>query len=521
MNSPVALALMMKAKAVFEKAGTFLSCPLGLSFNKQTLRLIVGTDVSRERIQCLSEFSRLVNLLPAGSDWPPTEEHYLWDVWRDILDSAQLGMATRTAEEETKYQEAFEYLHCVTADGSWEDTAQVIAYKQYKDAWYTAQQDYLYKKIDAQNLSDSEKTKWEQVDEPALRDTIAELELAWTTNGFRHEVDEARRIEGILADKSPVVTWTNWQKQFQPDIDVQTDLDNSRFVATGYAPSNAMDALEWQQFKLSLPEVKLLVTTAPSDLRSRLVPDEAADLEVESLSFEYTSVGITRPWFVADVFTSRFWKFYDSTKALSDGCDPPRGLCPAYVTGLVFARNLMVRPRAQSSSNPAVFETLRQRPLFVGCFPIHRVPSDSPSPAILRDGPPQSTQSVRFLFPRKQGSPVAPVALRVPASRTSTAVLEDRGVPADISRVQGRLMRLQNAGFKRPPVEQIAAVRRLVGGSKVIREAPAQMSPEPSGSLHSVSEPSISPTEDQSIYILAFICKRVPKCPDPDPNLKW
>lgn len=41
-------------------------------------------------------------------------------------------------------------------------------------------------------------------------------------------------------------------------------------------------------------------------------------------------------WFTSDVFRARFWRFGDTSRALSDGKAPPKGSCPAYVTVVVF-----------------------------------------------------------------------------------------------------------------------------------------------------------------------------------------
>jgi hypothetical protein len=63
------------------------------------------------------------------------------------------------------------------------------------------------------------------------------------------------------------------------------------------------------------------------------------------------------------------------------------------------------------------------------------------------------------------------------------------------------MTRLRGSAFKvRPPIGGIAP--------------PARAIPVPP------SPPSAIPPAKE-ISILAFICKRLPKCPDPDPGLSW
>ena len=50
--------------------------------------------------------------------------------------------------------------------------------------------------------------------------------------------------------------------------------------------------------------------------------------------------------------TSRIWRSSDPDLILSDGVAPPTGCCPAYVSAVVFIRNLKVTPRAAVAVDP-------------------------------------------------------------------------------------------------------------------------------------------------------------------------
>lgn len=133
MDSPVALALMTKAKAIFERPDTFLSFPLCLAYTTDELSLVTDTEISPEQIRSLSEFSRLVNLIPGGTEWPPTEEHYLWDIYQDILDTAKLGYFARTPEEQRDYEKALSLL--LTAYGKTLQRLQLTTSTKMPGIW--------------------------------------------------------------------------------------------------------------------------------------------------------------------------------------------------------------------------------------------------------------------------------------------------------------------------------------------------------------------------------------------------
>jgi hypothetical protein len=131
---------------------------------------------------------------------------------------AELATSLRTPVEERTYRAAFRFLHRVRPDGSWEDTAAVKAYKQHQDAWLAAQQDYTSGKIHAELSNDpAVQQQWRQVDEPKLRERVVKAESDWQANGFRTTAEQARWNEAVLGAKSPVKTWSEWSKRFNPD----------------------------------------------------------------------------------------------------------------------------------------------------------------------------------------------------------------------------------------------------------------------------------------------------------------
>jgi len=160
MDSAVQLALMTKAKKEFGAEDTFLSFPVSpLPHTKRQLDFFAQQDATalRQSLQNLQAFSTLVNLIPSDEAWLPTETRFLWDVYEQMLKEAQFASSTRTPEEEAEYQRALAYLRLAGDGGVWEESAPVKAYRQHKDAYVLAQQNYLAAKSTAECGTDAER----------------------------------------------------------------------------------------------------------------------------------------------------------------------------------------------------------------------------------------------------------------------------------------------------------------------------------------------------------------------------
>jgi hypothetical protein len=507
MDSPVALALMAKAQAVFGSENFFLSFPVvPQPFTKEKLSFIAGGTVSAESLTGIAEFTRLVNLEPGKPVWLPTGDTYLWDAYGDVLKSAQLALSIRTAEEEVSYQAALKYLHIVHVDGTWEDTPQVKVYKQYRDASLALQQDYNNRKISADLSTDPAiKQKWQNVDEPALKAQIQKLLNDWTTDGYKAQIEDAESTFARLGAKSSQQTWEQWQSQLNPQIDTFTDTSGQSVFITGFSPSDILDEPTWQRFTLSGDEVATLVSQAPDELKKRLAPD-AVNLDIDMLSLEYTSVYLTRPWLQPGVFDARFWRFNDGTPPLSDGKTQPSGRFPAYVVSVVFARNIEVRLKAQSSTNTAAVPHLKKGVSF-GVFKLSPSPvlTDAlKQPVFHTDPPPPEVEPTGVETTIPTG-----VKTTIPTGVETTI---PTGVETTITAANFSSAEIENE-ISSALLTQSDRVSTVLKSSDYLRFPPTQWGqPPPTPSTDVL---------DNSIYIMTFICKALPLCPNPDLTLQW
>lgn len=477
MQAAIALALMTKAQKTFGRNTTMLSFPLApIVFSKQQLEKVAVGDVSDP--ETLSEFSRLVGLIPSGRIWPPDEQNYLWNVYDDILDKAVLANADLSDADKAIQAQAIKQLYDIDADGRRQDSAAHISYKQYRDAWFVAQEASKKAEIEAHLSDDPELLmNWQRISEPKLRREIEALESEWSLKGHRQQIDQAKARLSSLNASSPNTAWAEWNTRFNPDLDGVTDIHGNHAMRASFTPVNAMDDASWQVFNLDAKEIKALRQQAPEELKSRLEDDQAG-AKFQRLSFEHCSVGITRSWFDEQVLKSRFWHLADTTRVISDGHPEPSGECPYYVAGLVFVRNLEVTmTRSSSAASP---RNGGARPLKIGFVDL------TVKPAAAAHGK---------------------VTLR--ATRPSERPASRRGIAGAI-KLKARSHR------QRPKVRDNRRPRPIPPQRSKPRRALPKKLKKAIKTHHSTTK-----SNPNDVYMMALICKRVERCPNPDITLDW
>jgi hypothetical protein len=531
MEATTQLALMAKAKIVFGGEGRFLSFPLSqLQFTRQQLDFMADLNISN-----LIEFTSLVNQIPTGEVWLAGGEHNLDDVYQEILEQGIVAESTRTAEEEAEYQSVCIYLQSTPG----QDSVEFKTYKQYKDLYITASQSYATAQATAESSADPiVKQKWEEVDKSAFRGEIIECEKAWVVEGYKNQVDNAINKKISLGAKFPSKTWDEWKSRIIRDIDTATDAKNLQEVyPASFSPTNALDEASWQPFTITGDEVRKLISEgAPGEMLSRLsfgLGD--VDPSIDSLSFEFSSATIIRPWLKKEAFETRFWKFSDPSKVLSDGAMPASGICPAYVTAVVFARNLKITKSSSSSPPPPIspnpinwnlIDKVKRKVQKVGTqiqtpisdlhFPIMKMVMNKETAPTSETLQTNTLMSAEF---------IQPIALERASQPEKLSVVENvQSTRAMVSRMAEAVVNHEDTSFEMANTTAVhvsteistvpAAQFRMLEGESFSRiiDAPTMISRRLISS---------SPEVDENIYILAFICKSLPKCPNPDPALQW
>jgi hypothetical protein len=492
MDALAHLALMMKTKLVFEGPGTFMSFPALSPVSYTTDQLAFGAFDSPavpERL-IYSEFARLVNALPAGTIFD-MGDRFLWDIYGNILQTAILAEGQTTAEEDAAYQQATAFLAGKDASGLPVASPQLLAYQQLRDIWFQAVQNYKSQQSTAAAATDAAvHAQWKSVDEPRLRALVEQAHTDWEAKGFKGAIEQAQQVRQAYAARSPQLIWQTWSSSFNPDLDLQTDPNQQPFAPTSFAPADVFGQ-EWPTFRITRAEISQLVAQAPKELKDIFVP-EGSQSTVDQLSFEYRSVSLVRPWFRREVFDARCWRLPAGSPALSDGAEPPQGAWPSYIAAMVFVRNIQVTMHADQAVTPPPMRML-------------------PALQFVLNPHPDGKTAMRL-------APVA--AISRPAPDVKAAIFTP--VQSNIV-MQGAILRPAPATVVVRPGPKLGRMRVVDHRVPVPQAGLPPPSPAPHTSVPATppSPPVLAADPRKDISVLAFICKRLPKAPNPDENLSW
>jgi hypothetical protein len=494
MDALAQLALMSKAKLVFENAGTFLSFPVleSFTYNANDLNFDSASMTNAQHL-VLSEFSRLVNSRPTGTIFQMEADVYLWEVYKQLLDTAIIARG-KASTDDPAFQEAVKLLTTVDAHGLVTDSVAMTTYKQYRDASINATEDYKAQQSTAEFSNDpAVQNQWVTVDEPRLRAIKEQADEDWRLRGLKNEIERAQQIQQAHAANSPQTTWDQWSALFDPSIDVQTDSNTQQFALASYAPQGIFHQ-DWTTFSLTRNEITQLADQAPQELRD-IFAIQGSISRVETLSFEFRSVAVTRPWFRPALFEARFWNLPDGSQPLSDGANPPQGAWPAYTAALVLVRNLSLTLRGEPAGQTGPTEPVRAASILMIDSAVLRSRMIRTAPIFARPAP----QPPAMITARSVN---VPGAIRMTAMRANPVM-----APA--------------AAITARPANTIMLARLSANAFTTLRAEPApQPQPPPPQPPPATPNTTIQGSRDE-ISILAFICKRIPRSPNPDPTLTW
>lgn len=547
MESRISLALANKLRLLFEQNDKFLTYPQGVGFDYRYLSFMKDLAQSGlsalEQLNNKADFARLLNLGVSDSPiYAPDPARFLWNTVRDVLIDADYAESGLSAAEERQLADAIAYLTDEVTDGEGTTTtvysAAVRKYYEYKTVWEAAEMTYLDEKITVESTTGPEgerlKQAWASYREKQLRDAKDKALQDWKTLGFKLAVENNQAIQRALEPRK----FLNLDGQvYLSDIELSRISDTNSvaidFCTTFFSPHDVFDpTTPWTKISLTKEEVDTLVASAPADLKA-MFPAGAADEGLVSIALEYNNVVVIRPWFHPEFFESRCWQLADH-RVVSDGATPRQGSIPAYVTSMVVIRNLSITRKASAQGQPVALPIIDPRALRELAF--RKAPTLDTSKLRLQSG---AALRDRAVMSRAQTPSVASGAgatARAAAVTKSAAVMKGaaamKGVaamkgaamtkgPAEISRstALGDRAAMLDVLSRMQPSQRTQFIRAKYSGTTIesppVYVPPRQAeTPPPSGT---VTEPYTFP----GVAVLAFVCKRVPKAPNPDVGLNW
>ncbi|HCN54273.1 MAG TPA: hypothetical protein DIS88_10935, partial [Prevotella sp.] len=236
MEAKAYLAVFAKIQKIYEDtgAGKFLAFPLNniYSFTPKNLSPLLGNGSADAALSLekTAEFSRIINTPVKGMFFPSAgHETYLWDLYDEILATADIAESNKSESEHKEYKKACEFLF---VKDEWEhrtNSESYNAYCDYKDRFYALTEELI-------NLRTNNSTP---INDSKLKQKKAEIDLLeaeWSSRGNRAKVELYLSIVKNFETSCPSVSWKEIKSGFDKDISLQRSLSNSDFAPTYLYP---------------------------------------------------------------------------------------------------------------------------------------------------------------------------------------------------------------------------------------------------------------------------------------------
>ena len=528
MQSNIEVALAVKLQKLFAaEDDKFLSFPMGMGFQDDELTFMeddrgATAEQLQQRNLARAQFARLMNVVPEDQVVAaPDASRFLWDEYKGVLENAELAESILTDNEEKQLKQAEDFLtDVVEHDGEsipvYSDA--VKKYYHYKTLSDEVDQLYLDEKITVETSNDGDlQRKWAEFRDAELRQLKEKALNDWINLGFKYDVEKYQEIKSRLSQKTPGLYRQTYLEDFLACNETLDINDPVGTYATFYSPSNCFDITQpWSRITLQKQEIVSLLHSAPAEL-SRFVT--GTDVDIESISLDYHKVVIIRPWFNPDFFTSRYWKLPDSEVVISDGNVPRKGKIPAFITNMIVARNIEVTKKksAASPSSPLQFSFLTKdlttvRHHIVAMQGATQVPAPANIKPLLVTTTSKPTVNINSL---------AVQTARVPLARTATVNVTTS--PRANNFVQAKYSGTSVRVLQRPvvrdhrsrSVNESIRIRPRVIDHRATLPPPRHDVPKPAEELIKES------LELGGVAVIALVCKRIAKSPNPDSSLTW
>ena len=187
MDAKVSLAIYAKIQKIYNDpgAGKFLAFPhLNIySFSPNTLSPLLKSDATDAivSLEKTAEFSRMINTPVVGTFFPePGHDTYLWDIYEDILDTAEIAESNSSEDEEKTYKKACEVLFATDEYGLKTNTQTYQRYCDFKDRYYVLTEELI--NLSSSSASDIELQKKQH--------EIDNLKIEWASQGCRMDIEK-------------------------------------------------------------------------------------------------------------------------------------------------------------------------------------------------------------------------------------------------------------------------------------------------------------------------------------------
>jgi hypothetical protein len=349
--------------------------PENLEFATKGLEGATGAE-TRSLLAQASDFAKLVNLVPDPSGIYNEAQQQttfdqsgsiLWNTYSNALNFSEVASSPLTPAEKAQLEKFSKLLrttrtNLVTGAEEAVDGPVLVAYNDKRRKYISAALAYNLKRIAAINADNPA-----VVSDWALNAPLYELDVQnarddWATNGYRNEVNDMRGFIDQVTRRDLTLLKASLLNQLE--LAKQRDLvSGSDFFFTSFVPGDFAASTDgWTEFTFSESNYSTYSSYktnswsaggsagwGPWSARvkasgSSSSTNSSVDVGNFNMSFWFTQVPISRPWFSPEFLTSRAWRFRSGLgmSPLSDGAQPPTGQLVAYPTTAIFIRDVLI-----------------------------------------------------------------------------------------------------------------------------------------------------------------------------------
>ena len=374
MNSKTSVALLDRvsalARAQFRNEAHVVAVPtFGSPLDAEHLALLRDFDLDRlvdaTDLKPLLELSKLVDCIQDGGcqfRGPEQNPGFLSERFRAIVRDVAFAREPIDQELGRRYAQAMSVLYVeppfVKTDG-YEDFTALRSDLEQKDLSLLE----LKRRVSTASSDVERAPLLEQIE--ALESLISESRELVEALDRQHAFSSAEQTRALVETTATEIPESVSASLATFDLIQITDPDsNESHVRCGFMPAELSDD-NWVPIKLTQTDIR----SVSSEGGFAAVPQSSAvaqlaDDAVTSVELEVQMLAVQRPWFWGGLFENRRWNWRaPRVELVSHGVEGGDGLIPAYVTGLVVARNLVVKgvtapataaaPAIQTPSRPA------------------------------------------------------------------------------------------------------------------------------------------------------------------------
>jgi hypothetical protein len=320
-----------------------------------------------ELLRQAAEFAKLVNFVPEVSSDKLVAYHRnessMSSIFERVLAQSQVAQADLSAEEVEKIKKfrglLFEQRKKknIVTDEITEETEDSAVVKVYE----ASRVDYEQALTEFNNVRLTGGNHF-ALNGPMLRRRVDSVRQRWSANGFKNEVEQMRAFIEQVTQRDLSLWKSDVQARFESCRLAHPTL--GEFFSTTLIPGDfwKRDA-GWTDIKVTHDKllnqtrastsstgaagaVSLgLVTVGGTGKTTTTSDSEQLNLSNFQMRYKVAQIPISRPWFDTFFLQSRAWRLNANAvelHELSDGAMPPQGDLPAYVTSVVFAKDIAI-----------------------------------------------------------------------------------------------------------------------------------------------------------------------------------